>query len=176
MAKDPLHVLSSLRASINIGGMKIRDLGVGQHPGPLATTIEDASRVHTHLLRITLKDNTGLINLIVEGAVLCHAFDPLKPETSVEICNFVVAEDVERFQKYFPPMIRPNGITEHGTNKSIFIIASAAQRPDLRFTYWKAEVSVPNTVPADSVDIKRLYARSEPPTTKPAALASVRHR
>lgn len=155
--------------------MKIRDLGIGQYPGPLLTTIEDASRVHSHLLRLTLKDETGLINLIIEGADLCHAFDLLKPETCVEICNFVVADDVERFQKYFPPMIRPNGITEHGTNKRVFIIATAVQRPDLRFTYWKAEVSVPSTTPADSIDIKRLYARGELTTPKPAVLASVRH-
>jgi len=153
--------------------MKIKDLLVGQHTGPLAATVEDASRVHNQLLRVTLKDESGRVNLIIEGSVLCHSFESLKRETSVELCNFEVSAEVERFQKYFPPMIRPNGIAEHGTNKSMFIIATAMQRPDLRLTYWKAEVTVLGSVPADSVDIKRLYARVEPPAPRPAALGSV---
>ena len=155
--------------------MKVRDLVSGLHAGPLAVTVEAVSRVHTQLLRVTLKDETGFINLIFEGSVLCHSFESLKPETSLVISNFTVTEEVERFQKYFPPMIRPSTIAEHGTNKTSFLIATATQRPDLRLTFWKTEVEVPSTVPADSIvtDLKRLYARSEPPTSKPAALATV---
>ena len=79
--------------------MKIRDLAVGQYPGPLAATVEDASRVHTQLLRISLKDESGLINFILEGSVLCHGFESLKRETSLELSNFTVTDEVEHFQK-----------------------------------------------------------------------------
>lgn len=153
--------------------MQVRDLVSGLHSGPLTVTVEDVSRVHTQLLRVTLRDATGLINLIFEGSVLCHGFETLKQETNLVLSNFKVEEEVERFQKYFPPMIRPNTIAEHGTNKTMFIIATATQRPDLRLTYWKTEVEVLSSVPANSIDLKRLYARSEPPTSKPAALAAV---
>jgi hypothetical protein len=71
-------------------------------------------------------------------------------------------------------MIRPNTIAEHGTSKAIFILATATQRPNLRLTFYKADVEIPSGVPADSIDLKRLYAKSEPPAPKPAVLAPVR--
>lgn len=154
--------------------MKVRDLASGLHSGPLTATVADASRVHTQLLRVTLKDETGLINLIFEGSVLCHSFEALKQDTSLVLSNFIVTEEVDRFQKYFPPMIRPNTIAEHGTSKAIFILATATQRPNLRLTFYKANVEIPSGVPADSIDLKRLYSRSEPLAPKPAVLAPVR--
>lgn len=156
--------------------MKVRDLVVGLHAGPLAVIVEDVSRVHTQLLRITLKDDTGKINLIIEGAVLCHSLEPLKRDTNLVLSNFIATEEVERFQKYFPPMIRPNPIAEHGTSKSLFLIATTAQRPDMLFTYWKIEVNVPSTMSTELIEIKQLYVRPESQAQKPVALASVMNR
>ena len=153
--------------------MRIKDLSPGLHFDPLEVTITGCGRIHNQLLRLLLKDDTGLINLVIEGAQLCAAFDALISETNVRLEKYVVTVEAERFQKYFPPQVKPSGIVEHGTENCLFLLITTDTIPEMRFTFYRNSVLIPASSSPETISLEGLYARPEASPNKAPSITSV---
>lgn len=153
--------------------MRIKDLSPGLHSDPLEVTIAGGGRVHTQLLRILLKDDTGLINLVIEGAQLCAAFEALATDTSIRFEKYVVTAEAERLQKYFPPQVKPSGIVEHGTENRLFLLITTDTVPEMRLSFYRNSVLIPALSVPETISLEGLYARPEASPSKAPSLTSV---
>ena len=153
--------------------MRIKDLSPGLHSDPLEVTVAGGGRIHSQLLRILLKDDTGLINLVIEGAQLCAAFDALAADTSVRLEKYLVTAEAERLQKYFPPQVKPSGIVEHGTENHLFLLITTETVPEMRLSHYRNNVYIPALSTPDTISLEGLYARPEASPTKAPTVTSV---
>lgn len=98
--------------------MHIRDLAPGVHEGPIEITVESRSILLENLMRISVKDFTEKINIILEGNLLVKALEKIHPDTKITLSHFTVSENYDIIGQYFPSFIPGTNVATHGTKLS----------------------------------------------------------
>jgi hypothetical protein len=141
--------------------MKIKELLPGTHEAPLDLTVESVSKLHEHILRVAVKDFTGIINIIFEGLHIVQAFDNIRVNTRVLLRNYTVEEDSTGISRYFPTFIEPSSITLHNSSMPYYILISYPSPPSLsiQLLYHSQSLTVPSLSPEEllTFDIGKLY-------------------
>lgn len=140
--------------------MKIKELLPGTHEAPLDLTVESVSKLHEHILRVSVKDFTGRINIIFEGLHIVQAFDNIKVNTRVLLRNYIVQDDSSGISRYFPTFIDPSSITLHSSSLPYFLhIFHPIPSLSIQLQYHSQSLTLTSLSPEDllTFDIGKLY-------------------
>lgn len=143
--------------------MHIRDLSVvPRRQGPIDTVVEKISTLNEELLRLTLKDASGSVNLIFQGAILVKAFEKVKEQTRLVISDFVVSEDYARFRSFVPPFVQLQEFALHLSRSPFYILVAPPETsfPEIKLYFKGNSVVVPGEL--RDFDLSSLYVVQHP--------------
>ncbi|CAG9326383.1 unnamed protein product [Blepharisma stoltei] len=150
--------------------MHIKHITPGVQAGPLEVTVDSRSGLHDSLMRITVKDFTGRVNIILEGNDLVKAFEKISPDTKLTLSNFHVSENYDMLSNYFPAFIQGTNVAIHGSDLAWFIHISHDKMPSIRFTHKSSSYSINPDTQIESIDLSQLYAHKEQTNSSPQKL------
>ena len=87
--------------------MLISALKPGESKRKLDSTVDDLTKLNNNILRLTLTDKSGKINLILEGNNLVREHKNLGPGSTISLKNFTVTDEIDPIRKNFPRLIDP---------------------------------------------------------------------
>lgn len=153
--------------------MHIKDLTpTARRQGPIDVVVEKVSALHDDLLRLTLKDLTGTVNLILQGGILVRAFDKVKEQTRLVINDFVVTEDFARFRSFVPPFVQLQEFALHLSRSPFYILVAPPETsfPEIKLFFKGNSVVVPGEL--RDFDLASLYVVQAAPklSTSPQKL------
>ncbi|CAG9311314.1 unnamed protein product [Blepharisma stoltei] len=150
--------------------MQVSDLSVGYKEDRLNITIDQKAKLNEFVLRVTISDATGKINIIFEGQELVNIFDKVRPGTKLRLNYFIVSGDFHNLSKYFPSVVPMQNTLTYGTNSKFFIHIIIPTMPELTFTHNNTSISIfPDTV-LESINLSKLYLPQQQNSALPQKL------
>ena len=86
---------------------KISAIRPGESKRKLDSIVDAATKLNNNIMRLTLSDSSGKINLILEGTSLVRENKNVSPGSKVSLKNFTVTNSIDPIRKHFPRLIDP---------------------------------------------------------------------
>ena len=110
--------------------MQISALRAGESKRKLDSTVDACTKLNNNILRLTLTDRSGKINLILEGTSLVRENKNVGPGSKISLKNFTVTNNIDPIRKQFPRLIDPVQFIAHETSKRDFIYYNQRSHPN----------------------------------------------
>lgn len=137
--------------------MLISELSPNFQEDTLDVLIEGKASLNESVLRITVKDLTGKINIIIQGTELVKAFEKLSLDTKLSLSYFDVSDKFEALGSYFPNFIPLKTTILHGSNSNYFVHITNASLPVIHLTHFNQTYSIFPDTEIGTIDLSKLY-------------------